>query len=194
MDGIKYALKDGIATVVGEFCNILTANIPTTVTYKNSTYYVTSIGNYAFRDHTKLVSITIPDSVTYIDNYAFEGCYNLISIIVDENNTVYKSIDGNLYSKDDKTLIHYAIGKTDEIFKIHADVEIIGNYSFSGSSLTSVIIGNRVTSINIYAFYGCDSLTDVYYTGTKEEWSAINIGVGNTNLTGATIHYNWVEE
>ena len=146
---------------------------------------VTRIGSSAFYDCRSLTSITIPDSVTSIGSYAFAYCTRLTSIEVDENNQYYKSIDGNLYSKDGKKLIQYAIGKTAKRFVIPSGVTGIGDYAFYlcnslrsmtipdsvasiGSyafaycaSLTSITIGNSVTSIGSYAFAYCASLTSI---------------------------------
>ena len=123
---------------------------------------VTSIGDSAFSGCDNLTSVTIPDSVTLIGEEAFYGCNNLTSITVDEGNTAYKDIDGNLYTKDGKTLIQYAIGKSDTSFTIPNSVTSIGSYAFSGCySLSSVTIPDSVTSIGSRAFYGCDSLTSV---------------------------------
>ena len=179
---------------------------------------VTSIGSGAFWNCYSLVSVTIPDSVEFIGPQAFVNCSSLeivvigdsvtsigyeafaycdrlTSIIVDENNKYYKSIDGNLYSKDGKTLIQYAIGKEDTSFEIPYGVTSIGSEAFRNcSSLESVVIGDSVTSFGAYAFRGCDSLTDVYYTGTEEEWNAIDIGGRNNYFKNATIHFNYVPE
>jgi hypothetical protein len=131
----------------------------TSVTIGNS---VTSIGNMAFKDCTSLTSVTIGNSVTSIGNMAFAYCTSLTSITVDANNTSYKSVDGNLYTKNGKTLIQYAIGKTATSFTIPSGVETIGNYAFKDcTSLTSIEIPNSVTSIGIYAFCDCDSLTSI---------------------------------
>ena len=73
---------------------------------------VTSIGSHAFDNCSSLASINIPNSVTSIGDQTFRGCSSLANITVDAVNPNYKSIDGNLYSKDGKTLIRYAIGKT----------------------------------------------------------------------------------
>ncbi|MBR1867377.1 MAG: leucine-rich repeat protein, partial [Clostridia bacterium] len=73
---------------------------------------MTSIGGEAFEDCYSLTSIELPSSVTSIGALAFDRCSSLSSITIDENSQNYKSIDGNLYSKDGKTLIQYAIGKT----------------------------------------------------------------------------------
>ena len=91
--------------------------------------------------------------VTSIGDDAFYDCDSLTSITVDANNSTYKSIDGNLYSKDGKRLIQYAIGKTDISFATPDSVTSIGDWVFYDcDSLTSVTIGNSVTSIGSSAF------------------------------------------
>jgi hypothetical protein len=50
-------------------------------------------------------------------------------------------------------------------------------------------MGDSVTSIGEYAFYGCNSLTDVYYNGSEEDWRKISIESGNAYLTDAMIHF-----
>ncbi len=131
---------------------------------------VTSIGDYAFYGCYRLTSITIGNSVASIGKGVVDGS-RLISINVSDNNTAYKSIDGNLYSKDGKTLIQYAIGKTDTEFTIPDSVETIGEGAFAGCSLVNVTIGNSVTSIGYDAFEGCSSLT------------SISVGQGNPNYS-----------
>ncbi len=82
IDGIRFSLKDGVATVVGQSKDITTANIPSSVTYKNQTYSVTSIGPSAFEDCDSLTSVTIGSGVTSISEYAFYGCDSLTSITI----------------------------------------------------------------------------------------------------------------
>ena len=123
---------------------------------------VTKIADKTFYNCSSLTSVTIPNSVTSIGSDAFFGCSSLTSITVDENNVNYKSIDGNLYSKDGTTLIKYAIGKTETSFTIPDSVTNIGNNAFSGCrSLTGITIPNSVTSIGSWAFSGCRSLTSI---------------------------------
>ena len=56
--------------------------IPESITYGNSKYSVTSIGEFAFHYCYGLTSITIPNSVTSIRKSAFEGCSSLTSVTI----------------------------------------------------------------------------------------------------------------
>ncbi|MCR4586022.1 MAG: leucine-rich repeat protein, partial [Lachnospiraceae bacterium] len=74
---------------------------------------------------------------------------------------------------------------------IEEGVPEIGYSAFEDNSrLTSVYLPLSVKSILSDAFNGCTSLTDVYYSGTEEDWKKINIqGSGNDLLLGADIHF-----
>jgi len=48
-----------------------------------------------------------------------------------------------------------------------------------------------VTSIDEEAFSECESLTVVWYAGTKAQWENITINNGNEPLSSATIHYGY---
>ena len=123
---------------------------------------VTSIGDRAFSDCTSLTKVVIGISETSFDEYVFYGCMSLTSIEVDTNNQRYKSIDGNLYSKDGKTLVQYAIGKEETSFTIPDSVTNIGDYAFAScTSLTSIEIPDSVISVGESVFNGCTSIKSV---------------------------------
>ena len=162
INGVRYYIKRGFATVARQPSNIKEVVIPESITYNGRSYSVIFIGDYAFKDCTSLTSVTITSSVISIGDYAFYNCKGLTSITVDENNRIYKSIDGNLYSKDGKALIQYAFGKKDTSFVIPSSVTSIGERAFDGcTGLTSVTIPDSVTSIGYYAFRDCTGLTSV---------------------------------
>ena len=143
------------------------------------------IGDEAFDWCGTLTSVTIPASVTSISETAFLSTPALSHIQVSSDNEFYKSVNGSLYSKDGKTLVKYATGKTASGFTIPEGVEVIGAYAFTDCyNLTSVTlpdsvkeichdafsgcsgleiinIPDGVTSIGDYAFVGCDNLTSI---------------------------------
>jgi len=104
---------------------------------------LTSIEFMGFADCTSLTSVTIPNSVTRIGRFAFSGCSNLTAITVDALNSAYSSADGVLFNKNQTMLILYPVGK----------------------ARTCYTIPNSVTSIDWGAFFGCFSLTRVYFLG-----------------------------
>ncbi|MBR2466997.1 MAG: InlB B-repeat-containing protein [Clostridia bacterium] len=69
----------------------------------------------------------------------------------------------------------------------------IDGSAFASQPIVSVYIPDTVTEIARRAFNGCTALTDVYYDGSADAWSAISISSGNDPLTSATLHLAVVE-
>ena len=136
---------------------------------------VTSIGDRAFSNCSSLTSVTIPDSVTSIGKGAFLGCSSLTSVTIPDRVT---SIGNDAFC--------YCSSLTS--VTIPDSVTSIGNDAFYNcTSLKSVTIGDGVTTIGNRAFYDCTDLTDVYYTGTQEQWDAISFGSYNDSLLSANL-------
>lgn len=102
---------------------------------------------------------TVPSSVKSILGYAFEYCSSLTAIYVEEGNTVYKSIDGVLFTKSGQTLVQYPGGRSGA-YDIPSGVTNIENYAFEYcSGLTGITFPAGVTSIGNNAFINCSGLT-----------------------------------
>lgn len=151
---------------------------------------VKNVGDSAFYGCEKLESVTVGSGVTSIGKMAFCGCKALTEIKIDSGNKVYKSISGNLYSIDGKTLVQYAIGKTDTSFEIPESVTGISEYAFAGcKNLTSITVGKNVTSIGDYAFADCTSLTEIKFNAegcadlTENSNVFYNAGKDGTGIT-----------
>lgn len=138
-----------------------------------SIYYdKTAIPGTFFEDCSSLVNIVIPESVTAIGNAAFEGCTSLQNVKMSANlTTIERSAFANCTSL--------------KKIAIPNGVKSIGFKAFMGcTNLQKVYIPKTVT--NVSEFGNCDSLTDIYYEGTRADWANVTIG-GSMSLV--TIHY-----
>ena len=181
-----------IGSYAFEHCNNLkTFTIP---------YGVTTIENGTFFCCTNMQTITIPETVTSIGQSAFEGCNNLKSISIPNsvtsigNKAFYecKKLE-NIIIPDGVTFIRYDTFNGCESLEwvsLPESVYYIDQFAFKNcSSLKSIIIPSAVTKIDFAAFLHCDALTTVYYGGTEDKWSEINIQGNNSCLNGVRKYY-----
>jgi hypothetical protein len=149
---------------------------------------VTTIGENSFKLCDQIESIDIPDSVTEMNvgtaflYSSFEGCANLTSFNVSNGNETYQSIDGNLYSKDGTKFVCYAPGKTATEFTVPSHVTIIEPQAFNSSKLESIIVPDSVTSIEGYAFMGCENLKSIAIGSGYKGIGLFSPFSGNENL------------
>lgn len=139
---------------------------------------VTKIGYAVFKDCSKLTSVIIPDGVTEIERGAFWWCDSLTSVTIPDS--VTKIGMWAFFNCSSLTSVTIPDGVTKIEHQLFEEC----------SSLTSVRIPDSVTEIDCNVFYGCDALEDVYYNASKSEWDKIEIALGNSWLTNATIYYN----
>lgn len=178
------------------------------------------ISNNAFRNCGSLTNITIPESIKSINYSAFENCSNLKKVnylgTIDQWAEIYFGngvanplyYAKNLYINDELVtevilttatkISAYAFESCSNLTSITIldSVTSIGYGAFYGCrSLASVTIGNSVISIGWDSFRDCSNLKTINYTGTKEQWDAIDKG-GNWhyNAGNYTINYNYKEE
>ena len=165
---------------------ITTAIIPASVTYNSVTYSVTSIGSSAFRDCTRLTSVTIPNSVTSIGYDAFFYCSGLTTVTIPNSVTsigwqafydcsgLTSVTIGNSVTSIGERAFYDCSGLTSvNITDIAAWCKITFsdiycnplNYAkhlyVNNVEVTNLVIPNSVTSIGDRAFYGCTGLTSV---------------------------------
>ena len=175
VDGIYYSIlsaSDLTVTVTsGDNKYIGEVIIPSTVTYKSRTLSVISINDRAFYYCRDLESVTIPNSVTRINDYAFEESSLGYLRIEDGSNIL--SCNSNAFKECSLRSLYLGRNLQNPCFR---------NYD----KLTSVTIGNSVTTIEDYAFQQCDRLTRVTIPNSVK-----TIGKGAfgdcTGLTSVTI-------
>lgn len=140
---------------------------------------VESIGNDAFEGCDSLSEIEIPSSVIELGANAFPSYKtdwkgNLSSssfsaVNVSPENEVFKSVDGILYSKDEKTLIKVPVNCNIKEFRAGELLETIGESAFAGNNhIQRVVLTPNVKTISSKAFSDCYSLEEINLENVAE--------------------------
>ena len=171
----SYSVKEGTRIICNHafwHCNSLSdIVIPSSVT---------SIGDRAFHWCLSLSDFVIPASVTSIGDRAFEDCSSLKYISIPKSviglngnpfaewngkleclspNFVYE--DDILFNKDKSRIISFR-NQNIRSYVIPSSVTSIGDYAFwYCDSLSEIVIPSSVTSIGDYAFSDCCSLSEI---------------------------------
>lgn len=179
---------------------------------------VTTFG-CSFNHCTRLKTIVINEQLDAEIKYTYDEphfypnmlhCPSLEEIIVNDKNPWLTSYDGCLYRKDLRKLYCVPEGKSEvtlhektesicsyafanfksNILVIPDKVDTIGFLAFDGSSIDSVVLGSGIAEIDDRAFTRCFSkINDLYYHGTVEQLSKVQIHEHNKYLVLATRYY-----
>ena len=140
---------------------------------------VTSIGSGAFYGNTGLASITIPANVTNIGSDAFSGCTGLTSVALESNALVSAPMTTQTSMKN-------IFGAQVQTYTLGNTLTEIGTYAFYGcSGLTSITIPSTVKVIGSSAFSGCKNLASI--TIPAVDSIANNVFYRCGSLTSVTI-------
>ena len=167
----SYEINEGKVTLTGfESLNLKNLVIPAYV----GGYPVTNIawnGQWLFDAGyaDKIVSVTIPDTVTTIGDVAFRR-WNLASVTIPSSvTTVGQSVFANCTALTSVTILNTVIGWGEFMgctnlasIEISDSVTTIGANAFAECiNLASITIPNGITTIDDYLFHGCRSLGSI---------------------------------
>ena len=110
----------------------------------------TSIGNYAFKNFSKLTSITISPSVETVGIGAFMGCTNVTSA----------TVPAHLISSVPQNRLMYVV--------INGGTHIPKKALYFCNNLTSITLHESIESIGDLAFEGCYKLVEVFNFSSLE--------------------------
>lgn len=117
---------------------------------------LTSIGDIAFFECTKLKTVAIPDSVEYVGSYAFAGCTGLLTV----------SFPSELNKIKDNAFRECTALSA---IRLPSRVESIGNQAFYRCyGLTSVIVPESVTNMGKQVFAYCTGLVQATVNASLE--------------------------
>ncbi len=138
---------------------------------------VTSIGDSAFSNCSSLLIARLPYSIRDIGASAFSDCTSLAVVLLPSGLERLKS------STFSNCISLKAVHFPDNL-------SVIGPYAFSCCySLSSLQFPSSLKQLCYHAFFEC-SILEVYYLGTEEQWSALQIDYGNEAISDAMIHYS----
>ncbi len=158
------------------------------------------IYSYAFSGCKALKSIVIPKKTYCFGEKTFEYCTSLESAVIktEAESLPIRMFSGCTALKEivlPETLKALPMGIFSSCnaltsYTIPDGIEKIDQEAFAYcENLKDVTIPDTVTYIGKKAFYYVNAFTDVYYHGTKEQWTALEKDTGNDGLENATIHY-----
>ena len=201
IQGLTYTLHADRTATVANYDNSTqdgVIDIPDTVTSGGQPYTVTTIGDSAFNPShtiTNVSSVFIPATVTSIGRFAFRCCKFLATVTFAEDSQL-KSIGVSAFSGTDSAhpifkeiQIPYSVETIGtnafhncqdlESITLPASLETIESSAFSSCrKLSEIKLPASLKAIQSYVFDDCSSLETVFYYGSLEQWSKINVAKG----------------
>lgn len=170
VDGIRYSIKNEKATVLGQIGSLSKVRINEKVIYKDTSYPVTSIGDYAFENCLVLEDIVLPTGLTSIGEYAFAGCVDLkgLELPIGITHMGKRAFSGcesltSFTIPSDVTVLSEGVlagCKSITELKIPSNITTIEPRAIAGCyALENITVPNSVTCISDYAFSNCANLT-----------------------------------
>ena len=177
VDGLRYSLKGGEATVIRQVKSITSANVPSSITYKGNTYIVNKVGEYAFSGCSSLLSVNLASSIKSIEYKAFENCKKLSELQLSNN---LESIGAYAF---------YGCEALKEI-ELPDTVNSVAEQAFAYcTALTKIVIPSNVTTIKSKVFDWCGSLKIYCEVGEKQSgWDS------NWNYSKCEVVWNYSGE
>ena len=137
---------------------------------------VTQIKARAFFAQEHLTTVVMPNTITVVGDSAFARCNHLTAL--EFSNNLEKLAESVFEGCSSLKSVRLPDGFT----------FMMGYVFYLCSGLQRVIIPKSISGIGYKSFEGCNSLREVFYKGTEDDWRGIRIQP-NENLLKAKIYY-----
>jgi uncharacterized repeat protein (TIGR02543 family) len=134
-------------------------------------HLVTAIGEKAFQNDTRLVSINLPKGIKTISRKAFLGSRLLKTITVNSGNVSFFSKDGILYDKGQTELV-LCPAKNLTSYTCPSSLKKIGDYAFFGhkdAGINAISLNEGLTEIGDYAFGDNEAMTSISFPSSLKK-------------------------
>ena len=176
--------------------------------------HIEYIGYKAFGKCLNLEKLTLGSGVSYIDFTFIEETDYLTELNISEDNSFYCEEDLCVYNKDMTELFLYYKVKPDTLFVMPDSVVTVHEKALSGSqnlveiyfsenletiglcafqecrSIEYLHISDKLKLIANSAFVGCSAFTEIYYTGSREQWQEIEVGGNNIAFQNSYVNFD----
>lgn len=221
VNNIEYLLNGTEAILVRVRENVKTLDIKDKITVNGVDFKVTTIGNKAVENKTKLVEVELGKNIILINNNAFEGCSSLKQIYIPENVT---NIENDAFAKCSNLIIYVEsdtvswtserpiyLGVDMKNVIVVDGVEYLLDETNKTAILTIIRVSNdqivlkqkvtvgkddakkeyTITKFGVNSFASATKLTKVFFEGTKAEFEALGNDLGILEKTKV---YYYAEE
>lgn len=140
---------------------------------------ISTLNTSIFQECTGIERLVIPENVTQLGDSVFLNCTGIKYLKIPiSTNCIGSKFSGVTNIKE----IYYSKGTGVGISLANWQASSGLCYQ-SREKLTKVTLEDGITRIGDYTFYGCSNISEVYYTGSSENWNLITKGAGNESIT-----------
>lgn len=157
---------------------------------------VISIAADFMNGNTSVTSIIMPNTYVEIGARAFKNCTNLTSIKFGEKEKPALFQNADVLSTTKLRRINESAFEGDykltEIDLSPNGLVYIGRCAFSGcSGITTLRLNASVKNIGEQAFYGCESINNLWYYGSENEWMSVVYDTASNSELEYASHPNY---
>ena len=166
------------ASIISFSDSIIDVIIPESISFESQIIPVKKIDEDAFKNNSKIRSITIPNSATTIGSSAFSGCSNLITVTISENSQL-------------TSIGSYAFNGCSSLTSIYIPISVtsIGSYAFYNCSNLTIYCEASFRPIGWNSYWNYSNRPEVWSSnGEHGEYNGFTYGVsidseGNPYIT-----------